>query len=58
MGWGIATYIFGGIAIVGPLCIVAWYWKAAKKKFREFSAAAEGAGEGTTEAPPAPGDGA
>lgn len=37
MVWGVFTYIFGGIAIIGPLCLCYWYWKAARKKFREFS---------------------
>jgi hypothetical protein len=45
MGWGIATYIFGGIAIVGPICIAAWYAKAARKKFREFAEATGEAGK-------------
>ncbi len=40
MAWGVFTYIFGGIAILGPLLLVWWYWKAARIKFREFSAAA------------------
>lgn len=41
MGWGVFTYIFGGIAIVGPLVIAFWYAKAARHKLREFAAAAE-----------------
>ncbi len=40
MVWGVLCYFFGGIAVVGPLCLIYWYWRAASKKFREFSAAA------------------
>lgn len=46
MGWGIATYIFGGIAILGPLCLAVWYAKAARQKFREFAEATREAGKG------------
>ncbi len=52
MGWGIFTYIFGVIAIVGPLVVAYWYARAARRKFREFAAAAEkrgasGGGDGS-----------
>lgn len=55
MGWGVFTYIFGAIAIIGPLCVAYWYWKAARRKFRDFKreaaerAAAEARGGPTTE---------
>lgn len=58
MVWGVFTYIFGAIAVVGPLCLVYWYWKAARQRFRELNAT-EGAGEGTAEeGPTGPGEGA
>lgn len=57
MVWGVFTYIFGAICIIGPLCLVYWYWKAAKHKFREFSAAAA-AREAEGQSPPEAGGGA
>jgi len=38
MGWGIFTHIFGAIAIVSPLCVIPWYWMAARHKFLTFKA--------------------
>jgi hypothetical protein len=35
-GWDIACNIFGFIAIIGPLLLVSWYFKAAKEKFRKL----------------------
>ncbi len=53
MGWGIFTYIFGVIAIVGPLVVAYWYGRAARRKFREFVAAAEKGGASGDQAGPA-----
>jgi hypothetical protein len=59
MGWGIFTYIFGVIAVVGPFLLMYWYWKAASHKFREFSAAAAAREEANGAPPPeGPGSGA
>jgi len=35
-GWDICCYIFGAIAIVGPFCIVFWYVRAAKQRFKDM----------------------
>ena len=36
-GWDIACNIFGFIAIIGPLLLVGWYFKAAKEKFQKLN---------------------
>lgn len=36
MGWDIACYIFGAICIIGPICIVFWYFSAAKEQLRKL----------------------
>lgn len=41
MGWGIFTHIFGAIAIVSPLCVIPWYWVAARHRFLSFKAQSE-----------------
>lgn len=51
MGWGVFCYIFGAIAIVGPLILIYWYWKAASQKLREFNAAATARKAAEGEAP-------
>jgi hypothetical protein len=57
MGWGVATYVFGGIAILGPILLVFWYAKAARQKFREFAEATGKAGKGAAGDPPGSGSG-
>ncbi|MBN1630391.1 MAG: hypothetical protein JW990_11550 [Thermoleophilia bacterium] len=47
MAWGVFCYIFGAIAVIGPLCLVWWYWKAAREKFRELG---QDPGEGSVDA--------
>lgn len=34
MGWDIACYIAGAVSIIGPVGLVFWYYKAAKKQIR------------------------
>ncbi len=34
--WDIGCNVFGFIAIIGPLMLVGWYFKAAKEKFRKL----------------------
>ena len=35
-GWDVGCNIFGLIAIIGPLLLVGWYFKAAKEKVRKL----------------------
>ncbi|HQC82062.1 MAG TPA: hypothetical protein PLD22_01905 [Bacillota bacterium] len=35
--WDIGCNIFGFIAMIGPLLLVGWYFKAAKEKFRKLN---------------------
>jgi uncharacterized membrane protein len=56
MGWGVMTYIFGAICIVGPFLLMYWYAKAARKKFQDFNAAAA-EGRAEEESPAGPGEG-
>jgi 4-amino-4-deoxy-L-arabinose transferase-like glycosyltransferase len=56
MGWGVMTYIFGAICIVGPFLLMYWYAKAARKKFKDFNAAAA-EGRAEEESPAGPGEG-
>jgi hypothetical protein len=37
MIWNIFCYIFGIVAIVGPICLVFWYSKAAKQRLSDMS---------------------
>ena len=36
-GWDISCYIFGAIAIVGPLFIIVWYFQEAHKRVKELN---------------------
>lgn len=36
-GWDISCNILGFVAIIGPLFLVGWYFKAAKEKFRRLN---------------------
>mgnify|MGYP000968916261 CR=1 FL=1 len=36
-GWDVACYIFGTIALVGPLFIVVWYFRAAKQRIQDMN---------------------
>jgi len=36
MGWDIGCYIFGAISIVGPICLIFWYFAAAKEQLNKL----------------------
>ena len=36
MIWSVFCYIFGVIAIIGPICCIFWYASAAKKRIADM----------------------
>ena len=36
MVWDILNWVFGITCIVGPLCLVGWYYGAAKKQVKDL----------------------
>ena len=36
MGWDIFNWIFGLICIIGPICLIFWYFSAAKKQLKNL----------------------
>jgi len=36
MVWDLLNWVFGIMCIAGPLCLVGWYYGAAKKQFRDL----------------------
>lgn len=37
MGWNAMCYIMGAISIIGPVCLIFWYFSAAKKRLQDFN---------------------
>ncbi|NLG64755.1 MAG: hypothetical protein GX537_04040 [Actinobacteria bacterium] len=45
MGWTVFCWIFGVVAIVGPLALIGWYYEAAREQVKRMKAkAGKGAG--------------
>mgnify|MGYP001082347237 FL=1 len=36
-GWDVSCNIFALISIIGPLCLVGWYFKDAKERFQKLN---------------------
>lgn len=51
MVWGVLCYIFGAIAIIGPILCAFWYFGAARRKLKALIAMQ---GEGGAGTPPGP----
>lgn len=37
MGWNVANYIAGAMCVIGPLFLIVWYFKAAKKRVEKLN---------------------